>query len=543
MYRVVLVDDDKLVTKFMEKMIPWEETGFEVIASFQDSLQAYDYLTKHHCDVLITDIGMPNMNGIEMMQKLKENKQGMQTNFSVVLSCHDEFYYAQQALKLEAYDYILKESMEEEQIIELLHKLKKTMDETDRTKSQQIKISKFLQKNNMSLKTKFIETILQETYMYNESWWKEQEELLGMDFSTQRYTVVLSFVDNYYLTINRYQSDTLLQFSINNIVEEVLKQYHPDIQIFYLQRKFIILFPIEGNNQSSLSKTTEQVLKEVHQKLNNYLKVSITTVIAENNQNRQDLVTVIKHLLNQEEQRFYYQSASIQRYQLIHYSQASIFEEYGRVVDSLKTHILNKEPQQITNYLKKEMERIQSQKYPPKMVKDWAMKLILDIKLNLHALVHFDDRMFQSLTSRDIQEVENMEELEATISQICQQFIEHVHTIEAVPKNEDVMKAQRYVRTHLHEKITLKDTADFLHLNPSYFSRVFKKETGESFIEYVTKLKMEKAKELLDTTTVTVEQLSADLGFDNKSYFLKTFKKYTSMSPKDYKFKRNISQS
>src|SRR5690625_4409853 len=159
MYQVILVDDDKLVTKFLEKMIPWEKYGFEIGAIFQDGITAYEYLTNNHYDVLITDIGMPHMNGIELISKLKENEVN---KYNVILTCHDEFVFAQKALKLEAFDYILKESMVEEYIIDLIEKLKHALDETIQ-KEYQVKIARFLKKNKMSLKTQFIERIINES--------------------------------------------------------------------------------------------------------------------------------------------------------------------------------------------------------------------------------------------------------------------------------------------------------------------------------------------------------------------------------------------
>uniref|UniRef100_A0A942SWX8 Helix-turn-helix transcriptional regulator n=2 Tax=Neobacillus citreus TaxID=2833578 RepID=A0A942SWX8_9BACI len=105
------------------------------------------------------------------------------------------------------------------------------------------------------------------------------------------------------------------------------------------------------------------------------------------------------------------------------------------------------------------------------------------------------------------------------------------------PDNKDVLKAQKYVQTHLSEKISLKEVADHLHLNASYFSRMFKKEMGEGFIEYVTRMKMEKAIELLDHSVKSVEQIAFELGFESKSYFLKTFKNNYGFSPKSYKYK------
>jgi two-component system, response regulator YesN len=249
MYEVVLVDDDVIVIEFLIKVIPWKDYGFQVVASFQDSKEALAFMQENPYDVLITDIGMPKLNGIELIEQLKKSNIN---SYNVILSCHDEFTFAQQAIKLEAYDYILKESMEESNIMALLERLKNKLDQDSLISNQQLKVTKFL---------------------------------------------------------------------------------------------------------------------------------------------------------------------------------------------------------------------------------------------------------------------------------------------EMTTKNEDVLKAQTYVQTHIGEKISLTEVADHLHLNSSYFSRMYKKETGEGFVEYVTRLKMEKAIELLDLTKNSVEQIAYELGFESKSYFLKTFKKFYGVSPKSYKYK------
>ncbi|NYE09181.1 two-component system response regulator YesN [Bacillus niacini] len=253
MNEVVLVDDDVIVIEFLKKVIPWHDYGFQVVASFQDSSEALAFMEENPFDVLITDIGMPKLNGIELIEQLKKLKIN---SYNVILSCHDEFTFAQQAIKLEAYDYILKESMEETNIIALLERLKEKLDQEGYTSYQHIKVSKLLE-----------------------------------------------------------------------------------------------------------------------------------------------------------------------------------------------------------------------------------------------------------LTSR----------------------------------NEDVLKAQEYVKTHLGEKISLTEVAAHLHLNSSYLSRMYKKETGEGFVEYVTRVKMEKALELLDQSFKSVEQIAYELGFDSKSYFLKTFKRFYGVSPKSFKHKDNVS--
>ncbi|WP_416151713.1 response regulator [Salipaludibacillus sp. HK11] len=535
MYRVVLVDDDKVVTQYMEKYIPWEKCGFKVVATYQNSMRAYHYLTENDYDVLITDIGMPHMNGIELISKINKEQEN---KINVILSCHDDFHFAQQAIKLDTFDFILKESMDEEQIVKLLKRLKKILDEANQKKETQGKLTKFLRENNMSLKSKFIEKVIKEPYVEDDKWWQEQENLLNMDFSSERYTVVLCFIDQFQAAIERYESETLLQFSINNVLEEVLGTYNNEIQIFYLHKKFLILFPEKNIKQIEIDHGIEEALKLTQSNLKNYLKLSLTAVIDNGKHIRKTLVHSIKTLVVYKEQRFYYQNESIQYHEELNYNNISIFNDYVEEVQLLKTYIMNGESEQLKVFLCNKINWFIQQRFSPKVIKDWSMKLLLDLKLGLNAFVYFKDQDVKILEIDQIQEVENFEEMKQVLFELCQQFIEHVIVLESTSKNEDALKAQRYVIANIDRKISLKDVSTYLHLNPSYFSRLYKSETGESFIEFVTRIKMEKAMELLDSTAKTVDLISIELGFDSKSYFIKRFRKQTGISPTDYKYKR-----
>lgn len=529
MYQVVLVDDDVLVIEFLKRFIPWQEHGFQVVAHFQESIAAYDYLQENAYDVLITDIGMPKLNGIELIEQLKKSKRH---SYNVILSCHGEFRYAQQALKLEVYDYILKETMEETNIIALLDRLKKKLDQDRYTSNQHLKVTKFLGKNNMTLKSKFIEKLLEQN-MEKTDWWKEQEELLEMNFSHEHYTPVLCFIDHFQEAITYYENETLLQFSVNNVIEEVLTKFKQEVQIFFLQGKF---FMLKSNKTMETQQIIELIVKELHNKIRTFLKISITSVIGEQNVKDQQLIDSMRLLLKNNEQRFYYPYESIQSFSQISYTNDSIFQDYVEISHKLKELIIKGKKDQIIECISQQLDKIREKKYSPQVIKDWAIKLIYDVKLSLHAFKHFETQSI-AMTDHIIQYVETFEHLECVLVEIFDKFLEHMQSIDLTTRNEDVLKAQKYVQIHICEKISLTDVADHLHLNPSYFSRMYKKETGEGFVEYVTKVKMAKAVDLLDHSTKSVEQIAFELGFESKSYFLKTFKRSFGVSPKSYKYK------
>ncbi|UOQ83419.1 helix-turn-helix transcriptional regulator [Gracilibacillus salinarum] len=242
-------------------------------------------------------------------------------------------------------------------------------------------------------------------------------------------------------------------------------------------------------------------------------------------------------LLNNKDERFYYPHTSIQTFHPASYSQETLFTNYVVFIKQLKDHILMEKQDPLMQLLSDEFEAIKDKKYAPAMVKDWAMKAILDMNISLNALRGFKADSLDTMTEYIMYKVETIEHLEKVMKTIFNQFIEQVKELDVTQKNEDIVKVQKYVQTHLDKKLSLTAAAEHLHLNASYFSRMFKQETGEGFIEYVTRLKMEKALELVDHTTKSTEEIAYALGFETKSYFLKLFKKHHGFSPKDYRYR------
>lgn len=533
MYRVVLVDDDVMVTEFLQAAIDWDDFNFQVAGCFQDGEEALDYLEKHTVDLLITDIGMPFMNGIELLTHVTDKKLA---TVNVVLSCHDEFHFAQKAIKLGTFDYILKESMEEDMLIELLLKIKAKLDDEKATKHREEKMEQFLHENKTALKSKFIEEVLLDHFKPTEEWWRQQEQLLDIRFSSERYTVALCFIDDYKQVQAKYEKESLLHFSIHNLLEDVC-QSPLKVEAFYLKGTFFLLFATDHKSSLNMREKIQKTLASLQHSLETYLKMTMTAVIGEENEQRDELVYSMRMLNRHKEQRFYYPHRSIQTFTLMSYTEESIFQDYYEHHETLKQLILEKNRHGTKTFFSEKMQQMKQMQIHPSIVKDWAMKLILDLKLSLKVLGQFEMSVDKIMTDQLIQPAETCSELEAVMNGCVVKMIDYVDIIEATPKNEEVFKAQRFVLEHMNQKITLSDVANHLHLNASYFSRMFKKETGESFIEFVTRIKMEKAKDMLNHTIKPVEQIALDVGFDNKSYFFRTFKKQFGVTPSEYKYR------
>jgi two-component system response regulator YesN len=209
--------------------------------------------------------------------------------------------------------------------------------------------------------------------------------------------------------------------------------------------------------------------------------------------------------------------------------------QYMPALDELRHVVFEERADLIDAYVSKWIDYIQYNRFRPLDVKEWLLKMILDIRLRLKSLQNYHSDYSTELLHHDVLELTNIRELERWLKDYLRQAIDWAGQVYRESHNREIIECQRYVYNHLDRKVSLEDAAAHLHLHPSYLSRLFKRETGENFVEYVTRLKMEKAKELLEMSDRTIEDIADMLGYDNKNYFGKLFKAHTGTLPSVYR--------
>ncbi|WHZ03673.1 response regulator [Neobacillus sp. YX16] len=128
MYKVMLVDDDFPVIEMLSELIEWEKLGVTLHSTHENGKSAFEKASEEMPDILITDIGMPQMNGIELTKQLKEINPNLQV---VILSCHTEFKFAKQALNLRVQDYLVKDMFDSEEFCQVIKKIVENLERKD----------------------------------------------------------------------------------------------------------------------------------------------------------------------------------------------------------------------------------------------------------------------------------------------------------------------------------------------------------------------------------------------------------------------------
>lgn len=531
MYRVLLADDDYPVIEFLRQEIPWDELNLQFIGYAEDGLSALAKAQEEMPDILITDIGMPGMNGIELIQHLKQLNPKMRT---VILSCHDEFQYTRQAVKLHVQDYVLKESMEIEEMVDILKKLLVQMDEEQHeTRRNQGMLLSFKQ-NQDTLKEKLISKLLHAP-IFDEAEWHREFDKFGVDFSAKKYFSVICYINQYDKQLKRFQSEEVLVYAISNIIDEILHNNQDAVCFRLGSKELLFLFAGSRMNGNQVTDFDKKPLQDIQSAIHKYIKIDVSFIMGEHyNSTIKVLKREINVLMELSLQRFYLADRVVIRMDqlTVPFAREDIFQYYSEVSDAFGKLLLDEAVTLIDGTISEWFRFFIEHRFHPEELKSFILRLVMDQYVKVRSSAqYFDFEMSKELLHQAVLSVESIYELEAWLNLFWKSLLESISTMSKRSRRMEIIKAQKYVLTHLDQKITLEEVSELLHLNPAYFSRLYKKETQESFIGYVTRMKMEKAKEWLETTNKTVEEISVQLGYENKSYFNKCFKSIYKMPP------------
>jgi two-component system response regulator YesN len=475
-------------------------------------------------DLVVTDIGMPGMNGLELIRILNESSGHPRF---LILSCHDDFNFAQQAVQLGVQDYILKETLSVETTKEILKRIYKQIKVDDHQQKIVEKLHFQASQSKSVIKEKWLRDFLT-TPLIDHKTWSLQLVEYGLNPDLGYYNPVVCSVYRFQDAIARYNNENMLKFIIDNAVEELLLPEPNVIYFSYTAKEFCLLFASRKDLKMNPYEGIDRLCKSLQQSLTKFLKLPVSILVGEIDSDCSRIKRQFRSLLHATENFFYSTKPEIIRSNQIQpfSNQEELLSYFSEYTERI-TRLILEEATEVQPTVNLFIEFITSQRFDPITVKQFLFKLALDVQMKLTFNQQYNNEKVQRL----LEQMGNISELKEWMIQFLEEAISLMKTISKNSKKVEIIDAQKYIYLHLDRKIALEEVADHLFLNSSYFSRLFKKEMGENFIEYVTRLKMEKARGLLNNSNNTVEYIAQSLGYDNKSYFVKLFKKQYGAPP------------
>lgn len=514
MYKSLIVDDEKNIRNRLAETFPWSELGFSSVVTAKNGKEALEKIKQNPPDIVLTDIMMPVMNGLELAKEI--NKTFPQIKV-VVLSAYDDFKYAQEAIQYRVKGYLLKPLIKGD----FYDLMKQLVDELEKERNADVDNLDYIEQMLLDL-TKGVE--LEE---YQKNW------LAGY----------------YRIIICAFHGGMNKRESVSRFRQKV-KDY---LNHFFEGRKVPFLF--YSNHLIILIKWDRPISKlDIHQfvsRFHTYLEQAFskmiqghfligvgnlaTTIEGVADSYNQAIYAYSYNFFNTNKKIVYYQDLeprverqSEQAVSLKKIYQQEVTNLYQDFVDAILERNNQKVSTLVADYIQL-LLRTKGENVAKVRQRCYALVLMITLKLKekgytLPSII--DDQINQQ-----INQIQSLDELSEYLQDMIQVIATDVEKHDEKSKNDYVIQAKKYVEKHYQEKITLKEMAEKLYLHQSYFSTIFKNETNQNFINYVNDVRVNKAKELIESTTLTMNEISSKVGFQSHSYFNKVFKKVTGISP------------
>jgi two-component system response regulator YesN len=522
MYKVLLAEDEIEVLSAMLKTIQWKNFGFETPVGCGDGRKAIELLKDGFApNLVITDICMPFADGLELTRYISEN---LPDTVVVLLTGYDEFEYAQTAIKLKVFDYILK-PVTPGQLNEYLMKFKKELDERELKSSEHamdIVSSYFLNK----LVSKKLDASVIEKYC----------SANRISFQGRYHLVSVMDVD---LPVPSTADETanleLMRYALFNISHELGSKWEKTVVFQGHDGLVNIIISAQDTEQAY----TESIRLEnmICESIRNCLVVTASAGIGEPVAYLDDLYLSREQAATALSYRFFYGESSIickadidiKKSNQIDYNSCEIqFSEAVKAMDSEKAMLA------VANLVTQLKEnRVPFDKcilYSQKMM--MRMAALTD---NISGEIETKS-LEKILENTNFYAVSNLSQLEILLKDVCEKAFEIFNVMKNSTIISQVVKAENYIKKYYSDPdLSLSTITEHLAISTSYFSAIFKEQTGSTFVEYLTRIRMEKAKQILAFTDRRAYEAAEDVGFNDPHYFSVAFKRVTGMTPKEYR--------
>ncbi len=520
MFKIIIVDDDFLVRTYLKQLKAWEKAGYELVGDAGDGEAALELIENIFPDVIITDISMPLLDGIELIKKVREHNQ---SSYIIVLSCHDDFEYVKEAMKCGADEYVLKNSLNEESLYKLLQDTSVQLKDRKKSHSESEKKDSLIETGRGTLKYHFFNGILSGSYTAEERERRRKEAGVSAKYINSA-VITVFFLEwaKMQQEHSRLELDQISQKFLRDITEEMhAREDSPFIECIYLGEGifciFVDLSELRGvvGMKQRLTQTATACFR-CTSNVSHEMEVGVSSICFGT-----DGMPKAFHQARDMMKLSFYKKDTILYYDEEPSIGKVVPREAERMLDVAEEFVDEDDYEGFKQYMESVVKAFEEFYTDRRLVIQWIKKL--DQKLKV-------DRMQESYNR--IVRIDQLIDL-------CEEYHKKIFLEKksAVPEgiNSSVRFVVNYLNAHYKEPIGLNDAADVAGLNAAYLSYLFKQEMGVGFSNYLLNLRMECAAKLLQKTNDKVKDVAEKSGFGDYRYFAKTFKKIYGMSPAEYR--------
>ena len=519
-YKVFFVEDEIITREGIRDNVDWQASGFEFCGEAADGEMALPLLRTAQPDVLITDIKMPFMDGLQLSKIVRERMPWVKI---IILSGHDEFEYAQQAINLGVADYLLK-PVTVQKLQNILQKLVIQLNQERKEQENLKKLQEQVEENRALLCERLLFKLVVGAVSPAEA--IEKGQMLGLNLIARYYLVLILKID---LVDRSEQYDHDGYQRVQQMVIGLMEQ-NPDISLLKRDWGDLILI-MKGETSDYLEEERDVLLDEIHEEIAKTRYQVTVGVGSSKNQIEEISQSFIEALVN------------------IQNPPGENKSGLSRAVE--QAELLKVDKSAVENYLRSGTKNDFDEFFPAYLgplgetaLKSYLIRnyIFVDVVLAIARLVNDlggdVEKVIPELSSMELNmsNIKSIEQLRDQVQKILCSALTYRDTQTNGQSKHLIRQAKEYIQNRYTDpELSLNKIAAQVNLSASHFSVVFSQETGQTFKEYLTEIRINKAKELLRMTALRSADIAYQVGYNDPHYFSTVFKKNTGLSPIEFR--------
>ncbi|RKP56288.1 DNA-binding response regulator [Cohnella endophytica] len=511
--KLLIVDDEIQIRQGIKEGIDWKSYGFDEVFDAENGVVALDIFRSFQPEIIITDIRMPGMDGLELSKRIRELSK---TCKIIILSGYSDFEYAKTALRIGVNEYELK-PVKIKSLIQMVAQLKAKVEKEAANE----------QLNRIAREQQMVDSILQGEISNSREIKRIFREYYQVHFDKSLICIVAD--------VDRIKTET--QPSSDNegfysAFSQQLEQMSQALEGILIEKSSqLIYILVSQHKRSDLNDKIQSYFKKINRSLHEIYQKSISMGVSTIG-DLENIPNVIEEANKALEKKFIYGRASLIFYkdiQAVHESQ----HPYVVKENELKEYIMQSNAESAKQLINDEFDHISQS----------SLLTVFRVKIICLELIHI---LLRSLNEQrleielwkeeeELNHLEWMEDCFNWVIRIYERVFYDLSKSNTSRHNPNISKAIKFTRKHFQEELSIEVLANYVGFTPNYFSHLFKKETGIAFNEFLNKTRIDEAKRLLKQSNLVVYEISEKIGFQNYKYFIQVFKKLEGYSPTKYR--------
>lgn len=525
MYKLLIVEDEYIIRNTLATALNWKETGCEVIGTSKNGAEALEFLQNERADIIITDIKMDEMDGIELCKEVAKLYPNIKF---IIITGYGEFDYAKSALRLGAEDFILK-PIEHEELLNAVRKAAKELDRVHKKNIEFQKMKKTIENNIAILRENFFLSLLSNKELDDN---EINERMNFLKINLSGFYVVSFEIDRYkdfcagVNELERHMKRLLIRKNCMKVINKYTTGY-------IIEKEDNLFCLIIQSGETDIVNLAE----EIQEQLQNEVLISISIGISKPAFGYGEFLNAFYQSIEALRHKYYLGEGAIisisdvdasPKKQNINYQ-----NDYALIIDNVKVGDCKAALEKFESLLcRLKANMLQDLSFIPNMAAEFIISLqrvLTERNIDLYKIIP------EFNLYRILNECGTIPDLESVLSEFITRVTSFIQSRNRSLNSATIKKVNEYIKKYYYMDITLNDLSKEVFLNPNYLGRLIKKEMGKNFCDILTEIRIEKAKELMKSTQIKTYEISERIGINDSRYFSQLFKKITGMTPTEYR--------